>query len=626
MPFLCTKYLAVDTETTGLNPFKGARPFLFIFCNENHDVKLVHLDPREDNSKSVKYLWMKKVMGNMSIQKIFHNAAFDIAMFDAIGIETRGIVHDTMTIMRLHNAYEQSYALKPLAGKYLNDPCTDEKEVKLWLSAKKSATTREITKTKKIIKTLESDGEPVPKSLYTKIKLLHNYWKTIGYHLVPKETMDRYAHQDGVRTMSLFQIAYQSAVRRYKDIYTIERKLIPVIYQMTKRGVIVDVDECLNGSVMMSNKINIVANEIYEIAGKKFDIGSHKQLAKVLFIDLGLEVKERTANGNPTTKEDTMKLYDEPIANKIRLWRFYTKMKDTYFDGMLEHIDDEGAIHGRFNQYGTKTGRFSSSEPNLQNIPRPEEEFEDPGIRKLFIVRKGYTNFYIDYKQIEMYLFAHYSKDKRMLPAAQKGEDIYTEAAKGLFAKEDISKEERRITKTICLGIIYGMGVTKMNESLRKQLSHNADQESTQNKNFVGKFHAAFPTIAPMIKHYTQSAESGMSIVDVFGRVHMVDPRVGYRAVNALIQGTAATIIKIAMLKCANYLKDKKSNMLMTIHDELVFEVHDDEIPTVPIVLKKLMEDFGKYNFRVPIIAEVSASRSSWYDKTNVDVHKSLPF
>jgi len=395
--------------------------------------------------------------------------------------------------------------------------------------------------------------------------------------------------------------------------HEIEIPLLDVLATMEAAGVLVDEDVLMEISKEISVKMQGMEGQIYALAGRTFNINSPKQLGEVLFQDLGLPMGKKTKTGYST---DSAVL--EALASRHELpsllleWRMLTKLKNTYVDSLPTMIDPKThRVHTRFNQAITATGRISSSEPNLQNIPIRSEMGRR--IREAFRAPAGFKILSADYSQIELRILAHITGDATLMESFAKGIDIHTRTASEIFGLplDEVTENQRRQAKTINFGIIYGMGPHKLSGELgiRRDVA----------KLYIDNYLSKYPKVKEYMENIAQAAARDGYVTTVMGRRRSIpeivsenfNEREGARriAINTPIQGSAADIIKMAMVKIHGHLLGKKSRMILQVHDELVFEVADSELEGVREMVTTEME--YAFPLRVPVKVDVGVG-TSW--------------
>ena len=400
----------------------------------------------------------------------------------------------------------------------------------------------------------------------------------------------------------------------------IERPLIPIVRKMERAGVGFDVAGAKKLSGSYKRKIASVSEKIHKLAGREFNISSPKQLSEVLYGDLGLKPKRasKTAAGGKTTKESVLlqMVGSHPIVPLVLEYRHYEKLRSTYTDALPEYVDDAGRIHTTLQQNGTTTGRFSSRDPNLQNIPVGGEDGD--AIRNLFVASEGWDMVAIDYSQVELRLAAILSGDDGLLEVFRQGIDVHKAVAARMFSvpQDEITSEQRSSAKAINFGVLYGMGSQSLSRSLKVPLAE-ADA-------FLSGYKQAFPTLFDFLSAIKKEALSSGVVTTAFGRVRpipgfssslpYVRAQAERTAANAVVQGTAADIIKLAMIGVDSMLSKEKLHddvrMLLQIHDELLFEVRLGTDDSVVSKITDVMESVYPPD-REPIPLFVSVARGS---------------
>ena len=397
---------------------------------------------------------------------------------------------------------------------------------------------------------------------------------------------------------------------------TIEMPLIFVLFDMQQQGIRVDEQALNTYSKILGDKIEVLEKQIYKEAGEEFNINSPKQLGVILFEKLGMPNGKKTKSGYSTAADVLEKLApDYPVVSHILEYRQLAKLKSTYADGLTQYIAEDGRIHGTFNQTITATGRISSTEPNLQNIPIRMEMGR--AIRKVFVPRDGYVFIDADYSQIELRILAHMSGDEKLIQAYNSSEDIHRATASEVFGVplSDVTPEQRRNAKAVNFGIIYGMSSFGLSQDL--SISRKEAKE------YIDKYFATYPTIKTFIDGLVKDAkEKGYSLT-MYGRrreipeiksQNFMQRSFGERvAMNAPIQGTAADIIKIAMINVYNELKNRnlKSRLILQVHDELLVEAAAEEVD----VVKQIMLDGMKNAASLKVMLEVDMkSGNDWLE------------
>ena len=398
---------------------------------------------------------------------------------------------------------------------------------------------------------------------------------------------------------------------------TIEMPLVEVLSEMQYNGMKCDSEELAKFGISLKERLNQLTNEIYEIAGEEFNINSTKQLGVILFEKLGLKAKKKTKSGYSTSEEVLNSLIDDnPIIEKILEYRGLMKLNSTYVDGLIPYINKKtGRIHSYFHQTITATGRISSTNPNLQNIPARDEFGKN--IKKAFKPEKGYVYIDADYSQVELRVLAHISGDENMIRAFNNDEDIHREVASKVFDVpfEEVTKEQRSRAKAVNFGIVYGItsfGLAKQIGASRKQAQEYID-------NYLEKYSG----IKAFMEESVEMAKQNGYVETLFGRRRNVPElkssnfmmrEFGKRvAMNTPIQGTAADIMKIAMNNVYKELiaKNIDAKLILQVHDELLIEASEKDAEETKNILKNCMENAMK--LKVPLKVELSEAKD-WYE------------
>ena len=395
----------------------------------------------------------------------------------------------------------------------------------------------------------------------------------------------------------------------------IEMPLIEVLSDMEKNGFKVEKDVLDKMKSEIEGKIDVVARDIYNLTGCVFNIGSPKQLGEVLFDKLELAKGVKNKNGYKTDVKTLTKLKDKhPAIEKILEYRNLTKLMSTYLEGLEDYILNDGKIHTIFNQTLTRTGRLSSMEPNLQNIPIKEELGRQ--IRKAFIPTYDLL-LSADYSQIELRVLAHISDSKELQEAFIHNEDIHKKVAADIYGVElqDVTKKMRSTAKAVIFGIVYGISGFGLGENLN--ITRN------EAENFIQKYYELYPGVKDYMDNIIIKARETGYVKTLFGRVRIIDEiknnnfmvrQMGERmALNTPIQGTSADIMKMAMIKVANEFKENKlsSKIILQVHDEIIVDVVESEKELVSKIVKDCMENV--YALKVPLVAELNYGEN-WYD------------
>lgn len=436
----------------------------------------------------------------------------------------------------------------------------------------------------------------------------------VTFDYVPVETACQYAAEDADITFRLYELFQSTLLERQANqvYYTIDRPLVKILKDMEACGSLIDVQQLKDLSIIFDQRLTALESEVFAQAGHPFNIASPKQLGEVLFQEMGLANDgKKGKTGNLTTSAEVLEdlaSQGHIIAEKVLEWRQTAKLKSTYSDSLPGCVNPKtGRVHTSYGLTITTTGRLSSSDPNLQNIPIRTEEGRR--IRQAFIARPGYKIASLDYSQIELRLLAHEAKIPSLQEAFKKGLDIHASTASEVFEipLDQVDKELRRKAKAINFGIIYGISAF----GLARQLKI-ARGEAAQ---YIEAYFKKYPGINAFMEEKKNEARTHGFVETLFGRRCYIrgiadsNPALrGYaerQAVNASLQGTAADLIKRAMIQVVPALKEKslRADMILQVHDELVFEVHEQDLETATKLIQKIMETAGYFD--VPLVVDV---------------------
>lgn len=437
--------------------------------------------------------------------------------------------------------------------------------------------------------------------------------KQIPFNQVEVEVASPYAAEDADITLRLHNIFWpqleqtKSLVSIYSEM---ELPLLPVLSRMERNGVLLDVKMLAKQSEQITKRLAELEQDIYKLAGQEFNIGSPKQLQVILFEKMELPVISKTPKGQPSTAESVLVelAHDYPLPKLILEYRSLSKLKSTYTDKLpLQVAESTGRVHTSYQQAVAATGRLSSTDPNLQNIPVRTEEGRR--IRQAFIAAPGYKMVAADYSQIELRIMAHLSGDKGLLDAFSKGLDVHSATAAEVFAVSvgDVTKDQRRSAKAINFGLIYGMSAF----GLAKQL----DITRPEAQEYVDLYFQRYPGVKDYMEKTKEKAKDDGYVETVFGRrlyLHEINAKNGMRrqyaertAINAPMQGTAADIIKHAMINLDAEIEKGAFDMrmIMQVHDELIFEIKESQVDDAIKLIVDKMEHAAELT--VPLVVDV---------------------
>jgi DNA polymerase-1 len=439
----------------------------------------------------------------------------------------------------------------------------------------------------------------------------------IPFAQVPLDQATAYAAEDADVTLRLWlllrpRLRGEQALALYEQV---ERRMIPVLMEMEQAGIRVDAEELKRIGDDFSERLVVLEAKCHELAGKPFNIGSPKQLGEILFDEMGLKGGRKGKTGAHSTDAavlEELAAQGHALPRAVLDWRQLAKLKTTYVDGLTAQIAADGRVHTDFSMAITSTGRLSSTEPNLQNIPIRTEE--GARLRRAFVAEPGHLLISADYSQIELRLLAHMAEVPSLIEAFERGEDIHARTAADIFGMplEAVDKEARRRAKTLNFGIIYGMSSFGLGGRL--------GIPPGEAKAIIDAYFSRYPGILAAMERIKDEARTHEFVLSPFGRklwirnitAKEVALRAGAerQAINAPFQGGAAEIIKRAMVRVAPALREAglAARMLLQVHDELVLEAPEAEVAATEAVLKRVME--GVATLRVPLLVEVGHGRS----------------
>ena len=564
-----------DTETTGLDPHT-AEIVGISFSWKPQEAFYVPL-PENYHHATRQLSVFKDVLENEKIEKTGQNIKYDISVLRWYDVVVKGKFFDTMIAHYLLEP-DHRHNMDYLSETYLH-------------------------------------YQPVPIE-----SLIGKKGKKQGnMRDVPLEIIKEYAAEDADVTLQLRQV-FEPRLKETgteKLFREIEMPLVPVLAAMEAEGVKIDTKTLARFGEELSVDIALMEREIYEMAGMEFNIASPKQLGEVLFERLKLSSKpKKTKTGQYSTGEDVLaKLaYRHPIVEKILEYRSLTKLKSTYVDSLPKLVAErDGRIHTSYNQAVAATGRLSSNNPNLQNIPIRTERGRE--IRKAFVPRnKDYILLAADYSQIELRIIAHLSKDKAMIEAFRKGLDVHTATASRVYGVpvEQVSKEMRRHAKTVNFGIIYGISAFGLSERLKIPRREAAEIIQSYFEKYPGIHQYMEKTIAFAREHgYVETLLGRRRYLnDIRSANSVVRSYAERNAINAPIQGSSADMIKIAMIRIFNEMQHRnmKSKMILQVHDELVFDAHKEEVEALKILVNDKMKNALPLD--VPVIVDINTGEN----------------
>ena len=567
------KLFALDTETDNLD-YMAANLVGISFALENGEaaylpLQLDYLGAPKTLEKTTALALLKPVLENPAIQKVGQNFKYDLTIFARNGIDVQGVAFDTMLESYVLNSTGR-HNMDDLAKRYLGHQTISFEEI-------------------------AGKGK-----------------NQLTFNQIPLEKAAEYAAEDADVTMKLQQVLWEKLSKEptlEKLFKEMELPLLGVLSRMERRGVLIDSDALFLQSNEIANRLSELEEQAYVLAGQPFNLASTKQLQEILFDKLGLPVIQKTPKGAPSTNEEVLEelAFSHELPKVLVEHRGLSKLKSTYTDKLPQMVNPQtGRVHTSYHQAVTATGRLSSSDPNLQNIPIRNEEGRR--IRQAFIAREGFTVVAADYSQIELRIMAHLSQDQGLINAFTQGKDIHRSTAAEIFgvSLDEVTSEQRRNAKAINFGLIYGMSAF----GLSRQLGiGRADAQS-----YMDLYFKRYPGVQTFMHDIREKAKAQGYVETLFGRrlyLPDINSSNGMRrkaaervAINAPMQGTAADIIKRAMIQLDQKLQnDPDIAMIMQVHDELVFEVRSEKVAFYSELIKTQMESAA--DLVVPLIVDV---------------------
>ncbi|HGS5279724.1 TPA: DNA polymerase I [Vibrio parahaemolyticus] len=566
---------AFDTETDSLDYMVANLVGLSFAIDEGiaayvpvaHD----YLDAPEQLDRDWVLKQLKPILEDDAQAKVGQNLKYDASVLARYGIEMKGIKYDTMLASYVYNSVGGKHDMDSLALRFLQHSCISFEQIA---------------------------GKGKNQLTFNQIEL---------------EQASPYAAEDADVTLRLHNRLFANIEQdeKLKSVYEeIEMPLVPVLSRIERTGVLIDDMKLSAQSVEIAVRLEELEQKAYEIAEQEFNMNSPKQLQAILFEKMGLPVVKKTPSGTPSTNEEVLQelALDYPLPKLILEYRGLAKLKSTYTDKLPKMINPStGRVHTSYHQAVTATGRLSSTDPNLQNIPIRNEEGRR--IRQAFVAPAGYKILAVDYSQIELRIMAHLSGDQALLDAFRDGKDIHAATAAEIMGVsiDQVSSEQRRRAKAVNFGLIYGMSAF----GLAKQLGIPRGEAQA----YMDKYFERYPGVMQYMEDTRSAAADKGYVETIFGRrLHLpeIKSRNGMRrkaaeraAINAPMQGTAADIIKKAMLLVDQWIQEEgngRVKLLMQVHDELVFEVEESSLSEIESKVQKLMESAAE--LKVPLVAE----------------------
>ncbi|WP_343598132.1 DNA polymerase I [Acinetobacter sp.] len=565
------KRFAIDTETTSLD-YRHAQMVGFSIAFDAQDAYYVPLAhdyenaPQQQNREQV-LAQIKPILEDASVQKIGHHLKYDAHIFENHGIHLQGWYFDTMLASYILNSTATRHGMDDVARLYLSHLTTTFEQIA---------------------------GKGAKQKTFNQIEL---------------EVAAHYAAEDAHVTYRLYEVLSKklaSAPELVNILHNIEMPVAEVLTEMEENGILLDPEFLTQLSGEFSKTMQALEDKAIELAGQPFNVASPKQVGEILFDKLAIKGGKKTATGQYSTSESVLEKIEHPIAETILEHRGLAKLKSTYTDRLIEQANPETLrVHTSYHQAVTATGRLSSSDPNLQNIPIRGEIGRQ--IRKAFIAPEGRVLLAADYSQIELRLMAHFSQDDALLHAFQHGQDVHRRTASEVLgiALEDVTNDQRRQAKAVNFGLLYGMSEF----GLIRQLGFTREES----QNYIKQYFHRYPGVYEYMQRTRQVAAEQGFVETVLGRrlytpdIHaknmMVRKAAERAAINAPLQGSAADIIKLAMIKVQKMLPQQHAKLLLQVHDELVFEVDQDRAAELAPQIADAMQSVLEIS--VPLIVDV---------------------
>jgi len=568
-------YFAFDTETTSLNYMEAELVGLSFAVGPNEAAYVPVAHDYEGAPEQLSRDWvlgqLRPLLEDPSVKKIGQNLKYDAHVLRNYGLELKGMAADTMLMSYCLNSTATKHNMDDLARTYLGHECIEFEAI-----AGKGA-------------------------------------KQLTFNQVAVEQASEYAAEDADITLRLFETlatkvkASESILTLYKEI---ELPLVQVLTNMEHLGALVNADKLYEQSAQIEARLQQLEQKAHELAGEVFNLGSPKQLQTIFYEKLGLPVLKKTPKGQPSTAEEVLVelSHEYELPSVILEHRGLAKLKNTYTDKLPLMIQPKtGRVHTSYHQAVTATGRLSSSDPNLQNIPIRNEEGRK--IRQAFEAPEGFKLVAADYSQIELRIMAHLSGDAGLVDAFTQGKDIHRATAAEIMAvdESEVTSEQRRHAKAVNFGLIYGMSAFG--------LARQIDVGRKEAQEYIDKYFARYPGVREYMERTRNVATDQGFVETLFGRrLHLpeINSKNAMRrqaaertAINAPMQGTAADIIKRAMIRMHDWIQSEASDvrMIMQVHDELIFEVPEARVDEVCADIKRIME--GAADLAVPLVVDV---------------------
>ncbi|MFT4020207.1 MAG: DNA polymerase I [Acinetobacter sp.] len=570
------KCFAIDTETTSLD-YRTAQMVGFSVAFDAHDAYYVPLAHDYENApvqlnRDAVLQQIKPILEDASVKKIGHHLKYDAHIFANHGIHLQGWYFDTMLASYVLNSTATRHGMDDVARLYLSHLTTTFEQIA---------------------------GKGAKQKTFNQIEI---------------EVAGHYAAEDAHVTYRLYEVLSKKLAvfpELVNILHTIEMPVAEVLTEMEENGIQLDPTFLGQLSEEFSHTMQGLEKQAEELAGQPFNIASPKQVGEILFDKLAIKGGKKTATGQYSTGENILEKIEHPIAEIILEHRGLAKLKSTYTDRLVEQANTETLrVHTSYHQAVTATGRLSSSDPNLQNIPIRGEIGRQ--IRKAFVAPQGRVLLAADYSQIELRLMAHFSQDDALLSAFQQGQDVHRRTAAEVLgiALEDVTNDQRRQAKAVNFGLLYGMSEF----GLIRQLGFTREES----QNYIKQYFHRYPGIYEYMQRTRQvAAEQGfvetvlgrrLYTPDIHARNMMVRKAAERAAINAPLQGSAADIIKLAMIEVKKIVDPQHAKLLLQVHDELVLEVDDSHAEALAAQLAEVMQSV--LSLSVPLVVDIGQGKN----------------
>jgi DNA polymerase-1 len=582
---LLKNYICIDVETTGLHTWEGHKIFAVAAVWPDGKIRFW----RDD------FEGLKELCEDLTIAKVFHNAAFDVGMLKAMGIEVKGAIFDTMLFgWCLHSSWPQNLDfmcrqyLPPRFAKVVD-------ELNQWF-----------------------DEHKIPKSK-----------RGLSFNILPPELLKKRVVGDAASTCALFKVLFEKVMSQYGRVCIQEHRLLPITSSMVQHGLMINAEEIKRQEGEIMAQLEEIYEYFYGIMGEGFIPTSPKHI-RDLFVKTGLDGHcGRTASGMIATDSWSLRQIHHPISANLLAMRGLEKRLNTFVRPLREEAVDD-IIHPNFRQTGTATGRYSCAKPNMMNVPSESERmttFSDEEaaeleewagtavashIHKLIRCRPGYCHIHSDKSKVEVAMFAHYAKDEILIQALKEGKDIHSEICKLLFGEETKGKRVR--SKAIIFGKLYGAGA--------RVIARNAACSLEEAQNLIALLDARMPALKGWSAQLTRQIRTTGYVETDFGNRYYIAPQDSYKAVNYMCQGTAALEVKSRMIALTEAFRERgwenDVRVIVQVHDDIGVEAPIELFPEVAPLMHQIMEETSM-EYRVPLPASLEATVTNWGELQKID-------